>query len=182
MDATRTVLEVWFGGEMRFREAWFKADPAFDRVICDRLLELHELAAAGRLDHLGADPEGALALVILLDQVPRNAFRGTARAFATDRHALALARYAVGLGHDRMLHWVQRLFLYLPFEHSERLADQERSIELFGGLGHALSIDYAHRHREIILRFGRYPHRNAALGRATTPDEADFLRRPGSGF
>lgn len=182
MDVAETVHDFWFEGRLRYQERWFKVDPAFDRAVARALLPLHERAAAGMLADLAAGPRGALALVLLLDQVPRNAFRGTARAFATDAAALGVARYAVGLGHDLQLHPVERLFLYLPFEHSERLADQERSIELYTGLGDRLALEFAHRHRDIVLRFGRFPHRNRILGRATTPDEAEFLTRPNSSF
>lgn len=182
MDAVGAVLAFWFEGHVRFRKRWFGRDPAFDEACRMKLLPFYDDAAAGRLDDLAATPKGALALAILLDQVPRNVFRGTARAFASDAVALRLARYAVGLGHDRMLHPIERIFLYLPFEHSECWADQERSIALFTALGDPLALDYAERHRDIVLRFGRYPHRNAALGRRPTPAEVEFLAQPGSSF
>ena len=125
---------------------------------------------------------GTYALAILLDQFPRNMFRGRAKAFATDAKARAVAAAAISKGFDRALPVVERRFLYLPFEHSEFLADQERAISLFAGLGDALSLDYAIRHRAIIARFGRFPHRNGALGRASTMAEIAFLAQPGSSF
>jgi uncharacterized protein (DUF924 family) len=138
-----------------------------------------------------ATPEGALALLILLDQFPRNLFRGTARAYAADAKARAVADAAIAAGHDRVMSSCGRLFCYLPFEHSEALADQDRCVAMFQSIPvapdfdaetHAGAVRSAHRHREIIARFGRFPHRNAALGRATTPEEAAFLREPNSSF
>ena len=160
-------------------EKWFTKDAAFDDAIRTRFLETYEAAAAGQLKEWEAGREGALALVIVLDQFPRNMFRGSARAFATDALALDAARHAVASGHDRALNKTERTFIYLPFEHSENLADQERALELFAG--HANS-EWAQRHYEIIKRFGRFPHRNAILGRQSTPAEIEFLKGPGSSF
>ena len=126
-------------------------------------------------------PESCLALVILLDQFPRNMFRGTGRAFAADALARAAAQTIVGRGWDRKMSTDERSFAYLPFEHSESLADQQRCCELMRPLG-GETYRYALRHREIIARFGRFPHRNAALGRDSTPEEIEFLKTPGSGF
>ena len=123
-----------------------------------------------------------MALVILLDQFPRNLFRGQARAFAGDARALALAKRAVAAGLDEAMPRAHRLFLYMPFEHSEDLADQETCIERMTALGSAGYLDYARRHRDIIARFGRFPHRNAALGRDSTAEEIAFLKEPGSSF
>ena len=185
------VLDFWFGPagseeHGRARGAWFRKDPAFDEQIRARFLELHERASSGRCDEWKALPEPALALAIVLDQFPRNMFRGTPRSFATDGSALDTARAAVSRGFDQTLLPVQRWFLYLPFEHSENLEDQDRSVALFESLRsdpeNASPIDYAHRHREVIARFGRFPHRNAILGRASTPEELEFLRQPGSSF
>lgn len=160
-------------------DRWFSKDDAFDGRCRDHLLHLH-LEAAGRLhDDWLETPEGALALLILLDQCPRNAFRGTAHMFATDTLAVHLADRAVALGHDRAIDPELRLFLYLPFEHAENLADQDRSVELQRDLDPEIQ-RYAHEHREIIQRFGRFPHRNAILLRTTTPEEQAYL--DGGGF
>ncbi len=186
-EITPKVLRFWFGdtepgAAPKPREVWFKPTPEFDMVISERFLADYERAAAGDLADLMADVEGCLALTILLDQFPRNMFRGTARAFTADALALEAARHAVEHGFDLKLHPVQALFQYLPFEHSEDLDDQNRSVALFEALGNAEWIDYAVRHRDIIARFGRFPHRNTALGRETTPEEAEFLTQPGSSF
>jgi uncharacterized protein (DUF924 family) len=179
-QALENVLAFWFapGG----RERWFEPDPAFDAEVARRFAPLVEDAAAGRLDACAGEPRGALALCVLLDQFPRNVWRGTPRAFAHDEAARRVADRAVAAKLDRGLPPEQRLFLYLPFEHSENLADQERSVALMAGLGDAEWLDYARRHRDVIARFGRFPHRNAILGRASTPEEEAFLREPGSSF
>jgi uncharacterized protein (DUF924 family) len=173
------VVGFWFADGMA--ERWFAPDPDFDRLVRQRLLTHHEHAAKGVYDVWMQTPRGCLALCILLDQVPRNVFRGTARAFATDAKALAVARHALEHGLDRGLSQPQRLFLYLPFEHSEALADQARACELMQPLGDDLH-DWALRHKAIIERFGRFPHRNAILGRVSTPEEIEFLKQPGSSF
>ena len=175
------VLAFWFAEGMDAR--WFKADEAFDQGVREHLLPLYEQAAAGRLDHWQESARGALALVILLDQVPRNLFRGDPRAFATDARALVVTKRALANGVDRELRQVERLFLYLPLEHCEDLADQELCVQLVGALDENPEWrDYARRHRDVIARFGRFPHRNAVLGRETTPEEAAFLQEPGSSF
>ena len=186
------VLAFWFGtpGDADYgqaRAAWFRKDDAFDAQIRARFLNEVEAAIAGQRDDWTATPQGALALFILLDQFPRNLFRNTARAFAGDATALALAGHVVEQGWDRLLLPVQRVFVYLPFEHSESLADQERSIALFTALADehpetASYLDYARRHRDVIVRFGRFPHRNAALGRTSSAAVTDYLAQPGSGF
>ncbi len=181
------VLDFWFGSPDsadfgRPRAVWFRRDPAFDSEIRARFLIDHELAAAGAYDGLAATPRGALALVLVLDQFPRNLFRGSARAFACDPAARRVAAGAVDAGWDRAMQAVERLFLYLPFEHSEYIADQDRSVALTAALGDAEWTRYAERHREIIQRFGRFPHRNEALGRETTAAERAFLREPNSSF
>lgn len=159
-------------------ERWFAKDEAFDRQFKTRGLALHEAAARGDLDAWNATPEGALALAILLDQFPRNAFRDTPRMFATDEKALGLAAAAIDAGHDQAVTENLRTFFYLPFEHSEELADQERAVALFAPLGGEV-LAYAEIHRDIIHRFGRFPHRNAILGRETTPEEQRFLDEGG---
>ena len=187
----RAVLDFWFGrpSDPAYalpRAAWFRADVAFDRAVGERCGALHDAAAAGKLAHWAATPPGSLALLILLDQVSRNLFRGTPRAYATDAPARALARVAVDAGFDRVLTVVQRWFVYLPFEHSEALDDQRRAFTLFETLKDepacASAMVTVRRHLEIIERFGRFPHRNAILGRSSTPEEAAFLREPNSSF
>ncbi|MBI3515323.1 MAG: DUF924 domain-containing protein [Proteobacteria bacterium] len=187
----RAILAFWFGTEddpafCTPRTVWFRANAAFDQAVDAHCQALHLDAAAGRLDHWAQTPLGSLALLILLDQVPRNLFRGTPRAYATDRQALAHARTAVDAGFDRLLRPVQRWFIYLPFEHAETLADQIRSVALFDALkddpASAAALDSVRRHHEIIARFGRFPHRNAILGRASTAAEEAFLKEPNSSF
>ena len=187
MELARQVLDFWFGsaGSPEYgapRKVWFEADPAFDDEVRARFEGDVARAAGGEHDALAADPEGALALAILLDQFPRNMYRGSPRAFAADPAARAVARRAIEAGHDRALPAFMRPFLYLPFEHSEHLADQERSVALFRALGDAEYLRFAVAHRDVIARFGRFPHRNAVLGRASTPEELEFLRQPGSDF
>jgi uncharacterized protein (DUF924 family) len=186
------VLGFWFGhpgepGHGQPRAEWFRKDAAFDAGIRSRFLADVEAALAGRLAAWADDRDGILALLILLDQFPRNLFRGTAKAFAGDGEALRLARQALDRGWDANRAAVEKLFIYLPFEHSEALADQERSLALFAALAAAHPgcegfLDYARRHHEVIARFGRFPHRNVALGRVSTPEEQDYLAQPGSGF
>ena len=154
-------------------DKWFDKDEAFDHEFTMRFLDAHMAAARRELDHWQDEAEGALALLILLDQLPRNAFRGTAHMFATDPLALAFARQAVVRGHDRAVEPALRVFFYLPFEHSEALADQDRAVALCEGLD--TYAKYARIHHDVIVRFGRFPHRNAVLGRATTAEEQAFL-------
>lgn len=160
-------------------ERWFKKDPAFDDEIRQRFLAAHEAAAAGALSAWEASAEGALALLILLDQFPRNMFRGDARTFATDPHARAIAAGALVRGFDAQVPAALRSFFYLPFEHSEKLADQERSLALYKASGDADGLKWAEAHADIIRRFGRFPHRNTMLGRSTTPEEQAFLDQGG---
>ncbi len=185
------VLSFWFGNEGEpgygeFRDAWFRKDPAFDEKICERFGSLYERAAAGELDGWRESAESCLALVICLDQFSRNMFRGDGRTHAADGKALETARYAVEHALDRELPPFQRMFVYMPFMHSENLEDQRRSVELFGRLaekpGAPDVTSYAAGHKEIIERFGRFPHRNRILGRKTTQEEAEFLQGPGSSF
>jgi uncharacterized protein (DUF924 family) len=169
------VLDFWFR-ELR-EEQLFKVDPGLDELIRRRFGALHADIARALPEAAGADPG-----VIVLDQFPRNMFRGTPRAFATDAAALALATIAVDRGIDAALPPVERRFLYLPFEHSEDPNVQARSVALFATLGLAEALDYAIRHKVIIDRFGRYPHRNAILGRVSSAEEIAFLATPGSSF
>jgi len=156
-------------------QRWFTKDAAFDDEIRRRFLALHEDAAAGRLVGWETTAEGTFALLILLDQFPRNMFRGQARAFATDSMARAIAAGALVHGFDAQAPDGMRGFFYLPFEHSENLADQERAVSFYNATGDADGLKWAELHADIIRRFGRFPHRNAALDRATTPDEQAFL-------
>ena len=178
----KEVLTFWFGDRPEEKRAvWFQRDPEFDAEIVARFTAAYEAAAAGRLDDMAGAPCGCLALVIILDQFPRNMFRDDSRAFATDGQALALAREALDTGFDESLDALQRQFLYMPYQHSEDLDDQRRSIELFGALGEE-SQDYARRHLEVIERFDRFPHRNDVLGRESTVEETAFLEEPNSSF
>jgi uncharacterized protein (DUF924 family) len=170
------VLEFWFGQD---RKRWFEKNPDFDEEIRSRFLPLVEKASQGGLAAWSREARACLALVIVLDQFPRNLFRGSARAFAADPLARAAAREILARGWDRSYTDDERMFVYLPFEHSEELADQELSMRLFEGNA---NFEWARKHWEIIRRFGRFPHRNAALGRESTPEEIEFLKQPGSGF
>jgi uncharacterized protein (DUF924 family) len=163
------VFAFWF--EENPQQKWFEKDQAFDAAIGERFGATLEAAKRGDLDHWSRTPHSAIALVIVLDQFSRNLFRDDPRAFEADPKALDLARSIRWRGWDRGLSPEKRLFCYLPFEHSERLDDQHRSVMLFSGTGNARWIEYAERHRDIIARFGRFPHRNACLGRASTADE-----------
>lgn len=161
-------------------ERWFGKDQDFDLTIRSRFLALHEAAARGEFTAFEASAEGALALVILLDQFPRNMFRGIARAFATDPLARGVANRALARGFDQATDEQMRQSFYLPFMHSELLADQDRSVRLHEAFGNAERLRYAADHRDIVAKFGRFPHRNRALGRDTTPGEQEFLN--GGGF
>lgn len=169
------VVEFWRAAGAK---AWFRKDAAFDRSFHDRFLAAHELAACGRLDHWLESADGALALMILLDQFPRNAFRDTPRSFATDGKARALAMRAIDAGLDQQVAPELRAFFYLPFEHSEDAADQQRAIRLMAPLGAEL-LHFAEVHADVIARFGRFPHRNRILGRKSTPEELAFLESGG---
>jgi uncharacterized protein (DUF924 family) len=182
MSEIRQVLDFWFAPANRPR--WFKTDPAFDDEIRRRFEAVHERAEAGRLAPWQNTPEGSLALVLCLDQFPRNMYRGTPRAFASDAKARAVADWAIDRGFDlRFKDINERLFFYLPFEHSENLEDQIRSCELVKArCADPEFVRYAVAHRDVIARFGRFPHRNAILGRPSTPEEEEYLKQPGSGF
>ena len=184
------VLDFWFGcegdpGYGAFREEWFTKNPEFDAEVRARFEDLYEEAAVGSLDGWRENARSCLALVIVLDQFPRNMFRGGPRSYATDRKAQETAEYAVDHALDRELPEFQRAFLYMPFMHSENLGHQRRAVEQFGTLqewGDSDPTHYAVLHMQIIERFGRFPHRNEVLGRPTTPEEAEFLKEPGSSF
>ena len=183
----RAVLDFWFGpAPHATRAEWFRKDPAFDAAIRERFAATIAEGLAGGLGDWCADAHGALARVIVLDQFTRNVFRDTPRAFAGDALALEAAGAAVDAGFDRSLDPYERWFLYLPFEHAEDAAAQARSLALFGALaretGLRAPLEWAEKHAAVVRRFGRYPHRNAVLGRASTAGEIAFLREPGSSF
>ena len=161
-------------------DKWFEADEDFDRTIRSRFLAIHEAAARGEIAAWEETAEGALALLILLDQFPRNMFRNSARAFATDHLARAVADRALARGFDQEADTTMRPFFYLPFMHSELLADQDRCLQLYEAFGDPEQLKFAVTHRDIIAKFGRFPHRNRVLGRETTPAEREFLE--GGGF
>ena len=170
------ILDFWWrAGPAR----WFARDDAFDEA-CRDFHAAYEAAARGALDGWAAAPHSALALVLLTDQIPRNIFRGTARAFATDEKALATASTALEQGFDRAFPPDARAFFYLPFMHSEDIAAQERALDLYRALGEKEQYFYAFLHHDAIRRFGRFPHRNAVLGRPSTPAETAYLE--GGGF
>jgi uncharacterized protein (DUF924 family) len=181
-----SILLFWFAPEPGseagpFRSRWFIPNPEFDHLCKERFLESHELAAHGRLEDWRNQPRSCLALVLLLDQFPRNMFRDTARAFKTDAMARELSRNAIASGFDRELSPVMRMFLYLPLEHSENLDDQRESVRLARALAaenpdQAIVLKSAEEHMEVIRRFGRFPRRNQALGRESTEEEIDFLK------
>lgn len=193
-ERARAVLHFWFGDPTKAdseygqqRQVWFRKDPAFDETIRSHFLSDYEQAAAGTLNSWQDQPPSCLALIVLLDQFPRNLFRGDPRSFATDAQALSAARYALAQGFDQELLPVERIFMYLPLEHSENLADQQESVQRVQAVAAQNpeldnTLDYAIRHRDVIERFGRFPHRNEILGRETTATEAEFLKQPGSRF
>ena len=191
------ILDFWLGplddqgfSDDAHRQQWFQKDDAFDQALRDRFGALHERASRGELDGWRDTPRGRLALVIVLDQFSRNLFRGRAAMFAQDEAALALARTALAHGDEAALAPQERYFLYMPFMHSEALADQEKCVALFEGARASVAPErrdafdpkWAVMHRDIVARFGRFPHRNEILGRQSTPEEVAFLEEPGSSF
>lgn len=185
------VLAFWFGKEGdpdwgQPRHDWFNKSDAFDQACRDGFLDLHEQAARGDLDDWMASAEGSLALLILLDQLPRNMFRGTPRMYDSDSKALAIAEHAIDNDFDQGLTDVQKLFMHLPFEHAEDLDHQKRHLAYvmanFHGSRRDKSLEAASRHLEIIERFGRFPHRNEILGRTSSDEEIEFLKEPNSSF
>jgi uncharacterized protein (DUF924 family) len=191
MSSAQDVLEFWFGvpgspDHGRSRKLWFTKADATDALIRSRFGVTVDAALRGELQHwMAGDARTALALIIVLDQFTRNVFRDSARAFAGDAAALAVARMLVGDRRDRQLSALERWFAYMPFEHSEAIADQRESLRLFGGLareGLTEPLVWAQKHYDVIARFGRYPHRNELLGRTSTAEELEFLRQSGSRF
>lgn len=199
MTESERVLAFWFGptgsaAEVAGRQGtlWFGKSPDNDQAVVDRFSAILVDAAAGRLDHWASTPRGRLALVIVLDQFPHHIHRDRPQAFATDPQALSLSLAALDAGEERQLTPIERVFLYLPLEHAESHAMQERAVSLYTALAREAApaeralfdnfLDYAIKHRDVVARFGRFPHRNAILGRASTPDEIEFLKQPGSRF
>lgn len=178
MSTLTNVVNFW---RKAGYEKWFQGGEKFDEDCRTHFTEAHHAAARRELERWQDSDEGALALVLLLDQIPRNIFRGSAHAFATDPLARHYAQRAIAAGRDASFEPALRGFFYLPFEHSEALADQDRSVALFTALGHETYTQYAIAHRDVIVRFGRFPHRNRVLGRQTTPDEQAWLDA-GGGF
>ncbi|WP_029087219.1 DUF924 family protein [Brevundimonas aveniformis] len=176
MSAPADIIAFW---REAGPEKWFAKDDAFDAAFRDRFRDDHLAAARRERDGWAETPDGSLALCLLLDQWPRNCFRGTGHAFATDPLARLFARRAVAAGHDQAFEEELRPFFYLPFQHSEDPADQEQSLALFAALTTPDADKWARHHHGVIVRFGRFPHRNAALGRITTPQEAAFLEADG---
>jgi uncharacterized protein (DUF924 family) len=200
MESARDeLLELWFGDAtddaivaQRQSDLWWGQSAETDEMLGCRFGQLASAAAAGVLDHWSGSPRGRLALILLLDQLPRAIHRGTADAFAQDERARRVANNGISSGADRLLRPIERVFFYLPLEHSEDRADQRRSVAFFEDLSGSVPeawrstfetfVDFAVRHKEIIDRFGRFPHRNAILGRVSTPEEVEFLKVPGSAF
>lgn len=187
----REILDFWFGSSEdpnygKRRKQWFIKSAEFDRKVRAKFYDVYQQAVAGKLNSWKNQPWSCLALIIVLDQFSRNMFRGTPEAFKSDRQSLEVAKYAVEKEYDQQLLPVQRWFIYLPFEHSENLADQRQAVKLCRTLSEdpqsADTIEYAQRHLEVIERFGRFPHRNQILGRESTPEEREFLQQPGSKF
>ena len=190
------VLTFWLGAEgsapLANATQWYKKDDAFDQTIRERFEGALELASRGALDGWKTAPRGRLALVILLDQLSRNMYRGTARAFAQDARACATTLEAIATGDEQSLSTVERSFLYMPLMHAEDVDLQHKCVAAFERLGRgapedlkqfvANGLDYAKRHAEIVERFGRFPHRNSILGRTSRPEEIEFLKQPGSSF
>lgn len=188
------ILDFWFGsrssGEFgKIQEKWFSSGSSdeFDAECAEQCLAEHERAKSGELDHWAEEPQSCLALLVLFDQIPRNVYRGDARSFATDDRARELARKILDRGWDREMNDVERLFAYLPFEHSENLEDQRHCVALYNTMPDTQEkkqdwIDYAVQHLEIIERFGRFPHRNRILGRESTAEEVAFLEETGVHF
>lgn len=173
MTAPTDILDFWFADEMR--KCWFRSTPALDKIIRQRFEDTWLLPAGGGLDHWAQSADGALALVIVLDQLPLNMFRGQARSFSTETRAIAICKQAVRARLGERLDGDHLAFLYMPLMHSEDIADQDLAVRLFETAGLESNLRFARHHRELIRRFGRFPHRNALLGRASTPAERAYL-------
>ena len=200
METPDTIREYWFGTALedaavtarQRAQLWWSKNPEVDNEICRRFESWVIKAGSGELDNWELNPQDRLALILLTDQFPRSIYRDSAKAFAFDSKALSLAHTGIDAGFDAALRPLEKVFFYLPLEHSESLADQQRSVSLFQKLVDDASpdqkptfaeyLDFSVRHRDIISRFGRFPHRNKALGRMSTSEELSFLQQPGSGF
>jgi len=183
MSLTDDILNFWFEGtdltrKLEKRKSWFKSTPEFDQAIHDNYTQAYEDAAAGKLDDMKNSREGCLALIIILDQFSRNLFRKNPKAFAADAKAREFARFALDQGYDQNIDQFVKAFFYLPFEHSENLADQEISVKLFSTSSHEETSKAALDHHEAIAQFGRFPHRNEVMGRENTPEEEEYLKNP----
>ncbi|MBK19943.1 MAG: hypothetical protein CMM52_14015 [Rhodospirillaceae bacterium] len=184
MDAVaEDVLKFWFGTTdmaqpMEKREVWFRSTPEFDQTLIDEYTSIHEQARAGEHDRLMETPEECLALIIILDQFPRNIYRGTPQAFAADPKARDVTNYALDNGYHLGMGQWPRIFLYLPLEHSEEFADHERGLPLYKEVADEHSIQSAQGHYDTIKRFGRFPHRNEVMGRQNTPEEDEYMKDP----
>lgn len=198
-DQPENVLDFWFGAPGsaaqiagRQNKLWFAKSLANDQAVIDRFADTLTAATAGQLDHWANTPRGRLALVIVLDQFPHHIHRDRSQAFATDPQSLALSLAALASGEDKKLAPIERVFLYLPLEHAESIEMQQRSVSLYEQLAQDAAadelalfdnfLDYARKHLDVVARFGRFPHRNEILGRASTPEELEFLKQPGSRF
>ena len=181
-DIAQDILDFWF--EETQPAQWFQVNPEFDNHIKTRFEDAYDKGACGIYDDWKTDSDECLALIILLDQFPRNMYRGTSKAFATDGKALVAAKFALSKGFDQVLTPLKRRFVYLPFEHSENLNDQRKCVELFEKMkkDDPLGYDYALRHLKVIEKYGRFPHRNKILSRMNTPDEEEYLAQAGAGF
>lgn len=173
MVSIRELLDFWFSEQVA--KLWFNSTPAFDNELRERFGATYAAACRDQLEHWQETAEGALALVILLDQIPLNIFRGQPQSFATEARARAVAEQAIAHGLDARLSGPQKAFLYMPYMHSEKQADQDISVDLFSRAGLDNNLRFAKHHREIVRRFGRFPHRNAILGRESTPEEIEWL-------
>lgn len=174
-ELIREILDFWFSDSSK--ALWFNSTEAFDAEIRERYENIWGLARAGVYDHWEQDAEGALALVIILDQFPLNMFREDARQYSTEAHAREVARHAIENGLDQQLSAAQKAFLYLPFMHSESLEDQDYSVALYENAGLEDNLRFARHHREVVQRFGRFPHRNEVLGRNSTEQEIEYLKK-----
>jgi len=181
-DYQNIIIDFWFNQTQP--KQWFQVSKEFDQGILEKFEEPYNMAVSGSFSEWKNSADGILAYCILLDQMPRNMFRGTPKAFATDGLALIASKYAISKGLDQVLSVQKRRFVYLPFEHSENMSDQRRSVELFEKMKDEapLGYDYAVRHRDVIDKYGRFPHRNKILGRINTPEEEEYLADPNAGF
>lgn len=181
-NTRKEIIHFWF--EESQPQQWFQKNDSYDREIKERFSVAYDMAREGLCDHWTVEAEGSLAFCILLDQFPRNMFRGSPKAFETDAMALDVAKAAIEKGFDKVLPVIKRRFLYLPFEHSESIEDQKRCVALFEQIKEEdpLAYDYAVRHLEVIEKYGRFPHRNKILGRQNTPEEEEYLADPDAGF